>query len=129
MGIPDRAKFLRFWFPVILYSGIIFYASSIPDVKMPLSEVQFDKILHILAYMPFGFLLARGIWSLNASISERMLWLLVFSISCMFGASDEFHQSFVPGRNAGGIDLMADTIGGMIGGYLYLPLTRKTKIK
>ncbi|MCK5081916.1 MAG: VanZ family protein, partial [Candidatus Omnitrophica bacterium] len=34
-----------------------------------------------------------------------------------YGISDEIHQSFVPGRNAGIIDIIADTIGGAAGGF------------
>jgi VanZ family protein len=32
-----------------------------------------------------------------------------------FGASDEFHQAFVPGRTADVADWMADTLGAAIG--------------
>ena len=113
-------KFLRFWFPVILYSGIIFYVSSIPNVTTPLQEIQFDKILHVLEYMPFGFFVARGIYSEKPSISRQMIWVLVLSVSFLYGISDEIHQSLVPGRSAGIIDIIADTIGGVIGGYIYL---------
>jgi VanZ family protein len=52
-------KFLKFWFPLIFYSGIIFYASSWPNFKTPLPDTGFDKILHLLEYMPFGFLAAQ----------------------------------------------------------------------
>jgi VanZ family protein len=31
-----------------------------------------------------------------------------------YGASDEWHQSFVPGRPMSGADLVADTIGALI---------------
>ena len=113
-------KFQRFWFPVILYSGIIFYVSSIPNVKTPLRGMQFDKILHIMVYVPFGFLLFRGICNTKTSVSRGMLLGIVFLISFLYGLSDEIHQSFVPGRNASIIDMIADTIGGLVGGYVYI---------
>jgi len=113
-------KFLRFWFPVILYSGIIFYVSSIPNVTTPLQKIYFDKILHVLEYLPFGFLVARGIHGTKLSISGRMLVIGVGMATIMFGASDEYHQSFVAGRNSGIPDLIGDTIGGVVGGYIYL---------
>lgn len=112
-------KFLKFWFPVILYSGIIFYVSAQPYLKTPLPGMQFDKVLHFLEYMPFGFLSARGIYRTKPSVSGRNLLGLVVFISCLYGVSDEFHQSFVPGRFVALGDVAVDTVGGSIGGYLY----------
>ena len=94
MGNLDWPKFRRFWFPVILYSGIIFYVSSVPYVRTPLQEVQFDKIMHILEYIPFGFLVARGLWNAKGSISGKTLLTAVFLVSFLFSAGDEFHQAF-----------------------------------
>ena len=121
------SKFQRFWFPVIFYSGIIFYASSVPNVKTPWQEIQFDKFLHILAYLPFGFLLARGMCNTRGSVSRGMLLGTVLLVSFLYGVSDEVHQSFVPGRDAGMIDVIADIIGGVIGGSIYLLFLRYIK--
>ncbi len=127
MGNNTRAKFIIFWFPVILYSAIIFYASSISNVEILLPEIQFDKILHIFGYIPFGFLVARGIDSVKFSLSWKTIWLLVFLAVLLYGVSDEYHQSLVPGRSADAIDLIADTIGGIIGGYIYLHVTGRIR--
>lgn len=122
-------KFQRFWFPVILYSGIIFYVSSVPNISTPLPEMHFDKILHILLYAPFGFLVARGIYNTKASVSYRKLLDIVFWASLLYGLSDEVHQMYVPGRNIGFIDLVADTVGGVIGGYIYTIFVERLKNK
>lgn len=121
------SKFLRFWFPVILYSGIIFYVSSIPNVNIPLAGAQIDKILHVLMYIPFGFLSARGFGGTAPSVSGKTLWMLVIVFSLAHGAGDEYHQFFVPGRSADAVDLMSDMVGGTIGGYAYLLFTRKVR--
>jgi len=127
MGNWNWSKFQKFWFPVILYSGIIFYVSSMPDVKTPLQGIQFDKFLHILVYVPFGFLLARGICNARGSVSRGMLLGTVLMVSFLYGLSDEIHQSFVPGRNAGIIDIIADTVGSVAGGYIYLLFSQYVK--
>jgi len=119
-------KFIKLWFPVILYSGIIFCVSSISNVVTPLPEFHLDKILHIFIYLPFGFLVTRGIFGSRPSISSRNLWILVVLAAFLYGLSDEYHQSFVMGRYFEIIDLLADTMGGAIGGYAYLLRGRKT---
>ena len=119
------AKFLKFWFPVILYSGIIFYASSIPNVTTPLQRIHFDKVLHLLEYIPFGFLMARGIYSVKPTISVQMLVTGVGLAAFLFGVSDEYHQSLVMGRSSSIIDLVGDSAGGLIGGYIYCLFTSK----
>ncbi len=120
MNNSGQLKFLRFWFPVILYSGIIFCVSSVSNVKTPLQEIGLDKILHVLEYIPFGFFVARGVYNTKVPIFTGMFFGAVLSISFLYGVSDELHQSFVPGRSAGAFDVIADTVGGVIGGYIYL---------
>ena len=112
-----RLKFLKFWFPVFLYSGIIFYASSLPDVKPPLKIKNIDKAIHVLEYLPFGFLLARAFIQQRPAVK---IWQVVTICSLLYGISDEYHQSFVPGREAGVSDVIADTIGGFLGVWIFL---------
>lgn len=110
-------KFLKFWFPVFLYSGIIFYASSLPDLKPPLKIANIDKAFHILEYLPFGLLLARAFVGQWPAVK---LWQVVTICSFLYGISDEYHQSFVPGRESCLSDAIADTIGGFLGVWIYL---------
>ena len=113
----SRLKFLKFWFPVFLYSGIIFYASSLPDLKPPLKITNIDKAFHVLEYLPFGFLLARAFIQQWPAVK---IWQVVTICSLLYGISDEYHQSFVPGRESSVIDVVADTIGGFLGVWIYL---------
>jgi VanZ family protein len=41
--------------------------------------------------------------------------LLALSLASLYGATDEFHQSFVPGRSADVLDWLADTLGAALG--------------
>ena len=110
-------KFLKFWFPVLAYSGIIFYVSSLQGFT---PSVDFtDKYAHAIEYGLFGFLSARA-FSGTTGFSKSHIWWLAVGLTLFYGLSDEFHQSFVPTRNSEWADVAADFIGGMIGSLLFL---------
>ena len=115
-----QKKFFKFWFPVILYSVIIFGVSSIPNLKAPLEQLSFDKLIHAVEYMVLGILFARAFMNTRPSVANKIAFSLVVLFCFFYGFSDEFHQSFVAGRVASFWDLVADTIGGCIGGWLYI---------
>lgn len=97
------------WFYALLAMGIIFYQSSIP-VRMPGKIPHLDKAVHALMF--FGLCLAyfnvatRG----GAQTTARACWA-AFLLSVAYGISDEWHQSYVPGRLADWQDLLADALG------------------
>jgi len=75
------------------------------------SFVGFDKILHLAAYYLLGYMIHRvNILSKNSFIF-RHASLLTVIIGTLYGISDEWHQSFVPGRDASIYDLIFDALG------------------
>ena len=46
--------------------------------------------------------------------------LIVALIALAYGCTDEYHQSFVEGRDCSALDLVADLTGGLIGGSVYV---------
>lgn len=81
-----------------------------------------DKAFHVLEYLPFGFLLARAFIQQWPAVK---IWQVVIICSLLYGISDEYHQSFVPGRESGSIDVIADTIGGFSGAWIFLFLQKR----
>lgn len=73
---------------------------------------HFDKIVHLCVYALLGALLRRSF----ASSAPVYFWVSCI-LTSLYGITDEFHQSFIPGRNADIWDWLADTIGGMLGSY------------
>lgn len=71
-----------------------------------------DKVMHTGAYFILSFFTVRAFRHLSTSLSTLMISSLIF-IS-LYGASDEWHQSFVPGRMSDTLDWLADTLGGII---------------
>ncbi len=101
------------WVPAIALAVLIFYLSSQSDP--PGVDLGPDYILHSWGYAIFG---AALLWGVTAGLSERLVWttlLTAWILAVLYGASDEFHQSFVPGRDPSLHDLTADSVGAAVG--------------
>ena len=107
--------FFRYWLPVLLYASLIFVVSSIPGSSLPQEIALSDSWLHILEYLPLGFLVFRAIKNTKMSFSVRKAFIFSLTFVVLYAASDEFHQLFVPGRYASFLDLLCDGIGALIG--------------
>jgi VanZ family protein len=100
---------LSLWGPVVVYMAAIFYVSSLHQAPLPPGIP--DKPAHAFGYMGFGFVIARA---LAGGLPPRIILRDLFvglAIAVAYGASDEFHQGFVPGRTADLADLYADMVG------------------
>lgn len=72
------------------------------------------KLGHITEYGILAALFWRALRRL-ASLQKPILFTLVLCGCAMFAASDEWHQSFVPGRTAFAGDVLIDILGAFIG--------------
>jgi VanZ family protein len=98
---------------VLLYMAFIFYLSSMPEPPLP-SAVN-DKEAHFSGYALLGLLTARAAAGGFGRRVTRTIALAAIAIAIAYGISDEFHQSFVPGRDADLHDVYADGIGAVMG--------------
>ena len=85
----------------------IFAASSMPGSAVGLPS-PWDKLAHALTYAVLAWLLRKGGLSPFGAIT----------LSVLYGLSDEWHQSLVPGRQPDIADLLADAGGALLGGLL-----------
>lgn len=101
-----------FWFLTLSYMSLIFFLSSIayPDI-VPLPKNS-DKVIHFFEYAVLSVL-----FFLSFKKSGVIGNIVLFSIflATFYGITDEYHQSFVPGRFAGIDDVFADFIGSAAG--------------
>jgi VanZ family protein len=102
-----------FWLLVSLYCGAIFYLSSLSNPLPELTRHVWDKALHLTEYSALGVLLALALGVWDAPKASRVG--LAILLGCLYGVSDELHQSFVPGRDAEVGDAIADTLGTTLG--------------
>jgi VanZ family protein len=108
---------ISLWVPLIAYMALIFYLSGQSDPLPSIAPLVWDKAAHLAEYGLLGILWCR------AFRGERIGWALAATLALVatvaWGASDEWHQSFVAMRSSDIRDLFADTIGGSMGLVVY----------
>jgi VanZ family protein len=93
--------------------AMIFYVSSLPEAPLPPGFA--DKPTHSLGYAGLAVLVVRAFaGGLPSRVSARTA-LAAIAVAVAYGATDEVHQMFVPGRSAEIADLYADAIGACAG--------------
>ena len=118
MTTTDLQRRLWFWAPPVAYMGLIFYFSSESNPLPTLTTTVWDKALHLVEYGGLGFLLCRAFS--HEGMARNLATISAAIIASLYGASDEWHQLFVPGRNSDVYDWLTDTIGGGLGVAAYL---------
>jgi VanZ family protein len=108
---------LFLWIPPIVYMALIFYFSSESEPLPAVTERVWDKALHVVAYAGLGVLFCRAFRGEGIGWTSAIL-LALLSTSA-YGASDEWHQSFIPLRESTVRDWVADTVGASIGAVAY----------
>ena len=96
--------------PVLAYAGMIFLISSVPKFpELFPSFFGFDKLVHFSEYYLFGCLIQRWLVAERSRFINRHSVFLTILIGTLYGLSDEWHQSFIPGRDASFWDALTDT--------------------
>jgi VanZ family protein len=146
--VQRSQKFIIGYLPVLIWMCVIFSASGdrasfhhSSRIIAPLflwlfpnasphavhSAVFFvRKCAHLTEYAILALLLLRA---LQLSANRETLWhlphaRLALLIVALYAASDEFHQRFVPSREASAWDVLIDTTGAAIALFLVWAFTR-----
>lgn len=112
--IPGDRRLIFYWLPLALYCGAIFWQSAYPSIQGPEPFSQFDKVQHLAAYGIMAWLFARALTREAPALSPGTIRWTAVAFACLYGLSDEFHQSFVPSRTADVWDWAADTAGAFL---------------
>jgi VanZ family protein len=123
---PGRLPF--YILPVFLYGALIFYLSSLAQLPVDLPAYPgFDKILHFLEYAVFGYLIMRLCrTSPHPSLARQAIPVTIVT-GLIYGISDEWHQSFVPGRDASAGDVLSDLLGAAMAAVLFTALRQRVR--
>lgn len=120
----------KYWLPVVAWGLVIFLFSANPTAST--SQIHWQdfivkKTAHIVEYAIFFTLLYRAF--LNSGFPKSRSSFLALAIAIAYAMSDEFHQSFTPGREPTIRDVIFDTIGACLANYTIwklLPMAPKT---
>lgn len=144
-------KFRIFATLSVAYAAMIYYLSSLSSINSPLKYIDaqlvhqvvdflkqnglsfiidfvlycyenLDKIQHIILYFGFGILLYLTFFNSNKKSIQKYAAIFAIIVGILYGITDEFHQSLVPGRVASNADLFANSIGLTIAQILIIVL-------
>ena len=101
------------WGPAATWAAVLFLLSEARlDPGSPWLDIN-DKAVHLGIYLVLGATLA---WAQRHG--RRGSVLLFLSLGMVYGVLDEWHQSFVPGRDPSWGDWVADAAGVVLGYFL-----------
>jgi VanZ family protein len=145
-GMRSERLHFGFWLPPLLWMVVIFSASGDVDSTyhsstlfeplmrwlfpwMAQARIEdlhflFRKCAHLAEFGVLALLFWRAIRHSHGSEGCRWNWAQgggALAMVALYAASDEFHQTFVPGRTGQLSDVLVDTAGGAAGlGLLWL---------
>lgn len=123
-------KWLWTWGPVLAWMVLIFFWSSIPKQVPPggSKSITFSGIMpvfpgdwefvvkkstHLVAYAVLAVLISRAL--LPGRVPTGRTIALAIVLAGVYAVSDEFHQTFTPGRHASLVDISIDLLGAALG--------------
>lgn len=111
-----KNKKIFYWAAAITYALLIFFLSSLSGSQTDRFYLfkNSDKVIHIMVYAVLCLLLNRAFFFTFKNSVKRYVPIIAIFISIVYAITDEFHQSFVPGRYASMDDIFADGIGAVI---------------
>jgi VanZ family protein len=131
-----KRNFIKYWTPVILWIGVIFWMSTgtfssdntsriivpVLDFLFPSISLQTEDLIHglirkaghVTEYFILGLFFFRAFRGKSLQ-TWRLRWTIYAIIGVvLYALSDEFHQSFVATRTASIIDVGIDSAGGIL---------------
>lgn len=86
--------------------------STLVEIESDTVEKLFYKISHLVAFAILAWL-----WWRALSPQREASWLALFAtlaLTVLYAVSDEYHQSFVPGRHPNTYDVLFDASGALL---------------
>jgi VanZ family protein len=115
-NLLKEKKIVLVYIPLAIYWIILFIATTIPTDAVPQFFNAQDKLEHFSAYGILAVLLYLTLHMQRKNkIMNEYAFLFSLFFLALYGAIDEVHQYFIPGRYCDFLDWTADVSGGLIG--------------
>jgi len=116
-----RARLLAILWTLLIFFLCFLPARDVPEVNVPL----IDKWVHFILFGVFSFL-----WLLSFESCTLKGLSLIFIASVVLGSLVEFFQGVLTflGRSCENMDILADSIGGLLGVIIFY-VTHRVKSK
>lgn len=105
-------RFIGRWLPPLAWMGLLFVLSDQPDLPRapgPWLDILLKKTAHALVYGVLAWLYRRALRAhFRASTALRIVSV---GLAVVYAMSDEYHQTFVPGRRGRLSDVVVDGVG------------------
>ncbi len=118
---------LIYYLPVVVWAIIIFSfsAKSVPAVSVVhWQDFIIKKTIHMVEYGILTLLLFRALK--NSGNNKKNALIYSFLIAIVYGATDELHQSFTPGREPRIRDVFFDGTGSVLMVYFISNILAKS---
>lgn len=101
--------------PMLVVMATIFYLSHQPGDTLHMPQFWCaDKVFHAIAYGALAMSILLAGQPVSAGNSRLAVGGAVVGVCLVYGILDEFHQSFIPRRDASVFDVLADVIGALL---------------
>jgi VanZ family protein len=106
--MPGVRRLASIWLPPLAWMAIIFaFSAQHGGGHLPAAEIVLRKLAHVTEYLILTLLLLRALHRSGLALTVP----LAAAVALAYASSDEWHQSFVPGRTATPRDVAIDCIG------------------
>ncbi|HEY8150553.1 MAG TPA: VanZ family protein [Vicinamibacteria bacterium] len=105
------------WAPVVLWMAIVFFFSSLSHLGKA-ARVP-DWISHPIEYGVGAAMVCRALDDNRRRALTVSTALTATLLTTAYGVTDEYHQSFVPGRTSDPMDVAKDLAGSAAASFLY----------
>jgi len=110
--------------------GLIFllsHQSTLPSAPGGLLDTILKKLAHLSAY---ALLMALWWWALQSlGLKDARGLFLALTFTLLYAISDEWHQTFIPGRSGQLADVLVDFSGALLALIIIRRFNRKSKIR